>query len=204
MDCISLSSMTKFSSNSSWPEVFSNLWVHWPTELSERFDGILLSDLHDNAWTTGHTLDHTHKLRDNTFVHFEKFFSCWLIEREHLHGGDLKSLLEDHVNHLTCKTLLYNMGLNNAAGAVVESSSGGKRPSEELSSLLLIVSFASRPVDCVSHSIRSKCSSKRVWSNLLGFLGIGWTKNISKFGDSSLRDKFHSSTDITLHVSTEI
>ena len=96
------------------------------------------------------------------------------------------------------------MRLDNAAGAVVESCSGAKRLSEELSSFLLIVSFCSRPVDCVSHCIRSECSSKRVWSSLLGFLSIGWTKDISESGDSSLRDKFHSSADITLHVGTEI
>ena len=204
MDCVLLSSLTKFSSNSSWPEVFGNLWVHWATELSERSDSILLSDLHDNAGTACHALDHTHELRDHTFVYFEKFLCCWLIQGEHLHGGDLKSLLKDHVDHLTCETLRNNMGLDNAAGAVVESCGGAERLSEELSSFLLEVSFCSRSVDCVSHGVGSKCSSKRVWSNLLGFLGISWTKDISEPRDSSLRDKFHSSADITLHVGTEI
>ena len=123
MDCIHASVVSESRSYRVWTEVFCNLRIHGAAEFSERSDSVFLSDFHHNARARGHLLNHTNKLRQNTLVDFEELFGSRLVKSEHLHGRDFKSFLQNHVNNLSSKALLDNVGLNDSASAIIKGSS---------------------------------------------------------------------------------
>ena len=77
--------LSKLGSEGVWPEVLRDFGVHGSHKLSELLDGILLSDLHNDAWSGGHLLDHTNELWEDTFVDLEELFGSWFVESKHLH-----------------------------------------------------------------------------------------------------------------------
>jgi hypothetical protein len=80
------------------------------------------------------------------------------------------------------------MRLDDAAGAVVEGGSGAELLAEEETGLSLVVGCGSGAVDCVSHGVRSENGSESTRGNLFGFLGVGWTKDVSESRDGIFCD----------------
>jgi len=64
-----------------------------------------------------------------TSVYFKEFFRGRSVEREHLHGRDLKSFLKDAINYFSSKSCGNDVRLNNSAGTVGEV--GGRRLAHE-------------------------------------------------------------------------
>ena len=69
------SGVSEFGPYGIWPQVFGDLGIGRPAEFPEGLDGILLSDLQDDAWTSSHVLHHANEFRQHSFVHLEEFFS---------------------------------------------------------------------------------------------------------------------------------
>lgn len=123
MNSIELFTLSKLSSESISSQALCNFRVHWPYKVSELLNRILLPDLHHDAWSASHLLDHAHELRENSSIHLEELLGGRLIKREHLHGGDFEAGLKDCVDNLPGQPFLDDVRLDDAAGAVVESGS---------------------------------------------------------------------------------
>ena len=50
-----------------------------------------------------------------------EFFNHWASQVEEFHSGNLETSIQDRVNYLTSKTLLKNVGLDEAQRAVVHN-----------------------------------------------------------------------------------
>jgi len=94
--------------------------------------------------------------------------------------------------------------LDDAAGAVIKSSGWSELLAEELTGLLLVISFGSGAVDGVSQGIGAKSSSESSGSRLLGLLCVSWAKDFSEFWNCLLGHKLHSNADIALHESAQV
>ena len=79
MNSIDCSAVAKPGSYGIWSQILSDLRIHRTAELSEFLNNILLSDLHDDARTSGHLLDHAYELWEHTLIYFEEFFGRWLV-----------------------------------------------------------------------------------------------------------------------------
>ena len=196
--------MAELRPDSVGPEVLGNLRIHWATELPEGLNSVLLSDLQNDAWARDHVLYHADELGDHSLVHLEELLGRWLIEGEHLHGGDLESLLKDHVDNLSSEAIVDNMRLDDAAGAVVEGSRWSKRLAEELPAFLLVVSLGGTAMDGVSHGVRAESSSETPWSSFLGILSVSWADKIAETTNGALSYQLHTRDHIALHVGREI
>lgn len=126
MNSIMRPCVAELGSQCVWPQVLGDLWVHWADKLPESLHGILLSDLHDDAGTKGHGLNHANELGQHSLVDLEELLGSRLVKREHLHGRDLEAFLQDGVDHLAGQAVLYHVGLDDAAGAVVEGRGGSE------------------------------------------------------------------------------
>ena len=85
MNSIMRPCVAKLGSQGVWPQVLGNLGVHRANKLPEGLHCVLLSDLHDDAGTQGHGLDHAHELGQHSLVDLEELLGCWLVKCEHLH-----------------------------------------------------------------------------------------------------------------------
>lgn len=103
-----------------WTQVLGDLWVHGSAQGAERLNGVLLTHLHNDAWASGHLLANWDVFWQHASVDLQEFLSSWFVEIEHLHGGNLKSLLQHSVDHITSHTGSNNVWLDHNAGAVVE------------------------------------------------------------------------------------
>ena len=99
-------------------QILGNLGVHGSHQISEALHSVLLSDFQNKDWPSGHLLAHLGELGKNTLIDFQELLSCWSVQVEHLHGGDLEALTEDRVDDLTSKTGLDGVRLDHSAGAV--------------------------------------------------------------------------------------
>lgn len=136
---------TESSSQSVWSETLSNFWVHGANEVAEGLNCIFLANLQCNARASRHLFGHLGELWEHTRVNLEELLGCWPIQVEHLHGADLKALIEDGVNDLTCHTSLDSMGLNNGTSCVGEHGTGAaltREPHAHLGRFLLVVRAA--------------------------------------------------------------
>ena len=96
------------------------------------------------------------------------------------------------------------MGLDDAAGAVIEDSSWLETFREEMACLSVIVSARGRPMHSISHGIGSIEGSDRVSGSGLSLLGVSWANNFSKPGNSVLGHQLHAGADVALHVGAKI
>ena len=117
-------------------------WVHGACQVAESLNRVLLSNFHDDAWARGHLLCHLGEFGQHALVDLEKLFRRGSVQVEHLHGTDLKALVEDSVNNLTCLAGLDRVRLNHSARAICEHCTGAalaREPHVHFSGLLLIV-----------------------------------------------------------------
>ena len=122
---------TKLGSQSVGTQVLCNFGVHWPTQLSERCDCVLLSHFKYETGSICHCFTNGHVFWEHSPVNFQKFFSSWFIQVKELHRWNLKSFLQDIVDCFTCLTSFKHMRLNHYTCAVVEQSSRGNFWTEE-------------------------------------------------------------------------
>ena len=196
--------MAEPGTNSVGTQALGDLGVHGTAELSEGGDGVLLSDLHHDARADGHVLDHRGEFWQHSIVDLEELLSSWLVEDEHLHRADFETLLENHINNLTGKTLLNDMRLDHAASAVVEGGSGSKLVGEVQGSFSVEVSSGGRSVQSISHGISTEFGTQRAWRLSLGLGGISWSKDASELFNGVVSYEFHASYNIRLHERSEI
>ena len=156
---------------------------------------ILLSDLQNDAWASGHLFNHSDKLRENTFVNLEEFLGCWFVQRKHLHRRNFISFLEDHVDDLTGVTLLDGVGLDDAAGAIIECGGWAELFGEIKLRLFVEVALVGGGVVAVSHGVRSEHSSERMRGLSFGILGVSWAKHRSKGIYGVVFHELHSCND---------
>ena len=200
VDSVHFSAVAKFGSYGIWSQALSDLRIHWAAELSEFVYDILLSNFHNDARACGHLLDHANKLREYTLIYLEEFLGRWHVEREHLHWRNFIAFLEDHINDSSGVALLDSVRLDDAAGAVIESSCWRELLWKVKLRFFGEVALVSGSVDSISHSIRSKSSSQGVWGISLSVLRVGWAKSRSQRVDSIVLDELHSSDNLWLHV----
>lgn len=120
------SRVTEFGSDGVWSKIFCDFWVGGTAELSEGLDGVLLSDFEGDAGAGGHVLHHADELWEHALVHLEEFFGRWSVEGEHFHGRNFEALLQYHVDDLAGEALLDDVGLDDAASAIIECGGGGE------------------------------------------------------------------------------
>jgi len=162
---------TELCSDCVWSKVIGNFWVKRTAQRSEWVDSIFLSYLENDAWSRCHMINHSNEFRQNSLIHLEEFFCCRFINREHLHSRDLKSLLKNHIDNLSSKTLCDNMGLDNTACAIVESCRCCKLLAEIEGALSVEVGSWGATMDSVSHAVGSEDASDGVsWCHF----GVGW------------------------------
>ena len=113
---------TETCSQSVRSKTLCNFRVHWAAEVTEGLNSVLLTDLKCNARTSGHLLCHLCELWKHTCVDLEELFSCRSIQVEHLHGADLKALVEDSINDLTSTASLDGVRFYNTASGVGKHS----------------------------------------------------------------------------------
>ena len=85
MNCILYSITAETGSKGIRAEVLSDLGVKGTAHSSEGFNGILLTDLHNDAGTVGHLLAVGHEFWQHASVNFEEFGGGRLVHIEHLH-----------------------------------------------------------------------------------------------------------------------
>lgn len=133
---------TEASSQRVRSQTLGYFWIHGAYQVAEGFNGILLSNFHDNARARGHLLGHLRELWEYTLINLEKLLCCWPVQVENLHGTDLKALVKNSVNNLTSITSLNGMRLNHSARAIGKHCTGAalaREPHTHFSGLLLIV-----------------------------------------------------------------
>ena len=96
------------------------------------------------------------------------------------------------------------MRLDNATGAIIESSSWTEGFREEKLWFFIKISICGTSMDSISHGIRPEICSKRIWISSFGFLRISWAKNCSESSNSIFLNELHTSDNITLHISVQI
>lgn len=86
VDGVAASIYTETGANRIWSQILSYFRVHRTSQLTERSNCILLSDLHNNAGSCRHLLAHWCELGQHALVDLEELFGRGAIEVEHLHG----------------------------------------------------------------------------------------------------------------------
>ena len=192
--------VSKFGSYRVLSQVFGDFRVHWSAEFSEALDCVLLSDFHHDARTWGHVLNHAYKLRKDAFIDLKELLGSWSVKAKHLHWGNFETFLEYHVDNLSGEALLHDVGLDDGASAVVESSSWPKNFRKEESWLPAELRGWTTTMNSVPHAIRAKNSSKSV----LRVSWISWSNNISEARNGILFNQLHSSYNIRGHIGGEV
>jgi hypothetical protein len=153
-----------------------NFRIVGAAKLTEGGNSVLLANLKSDNGSVGEVLDERKVLGEHTLVDIVKFLDDGTRQVEELHGRDLKTSRQDHVDNLTSFAFALNVGLDEAESAVVKDSSGLHR---SLSGLL-----ASKP-----EVVLALVGSKRVGA-MNGILSaIGTESCADRLGSRSLSIK---------------
>jgi len=116
--------LSELSSNGVGAQMSSNFGVMRTAKLPECGYGVLLTNLEGDDGAARKVLDDGKVLWQNTLVDLVEFLDDSTVHHEELHTADLKTGLQNHLDHLTSLALALDVRLNEAERAVIKHSSG--------------------------------------------------------------------------------
>ena len=185
-------------------QVPGNFRVMRAAKLTEWGDSILLPYLKRDNGPSWQILNNGQILRQDALVNIIELFDDRAGQVEEFHGWDLKTGLQDHINHFACVAFALNVGFDETECAVVKDGRCLHRArcwvltSEPEVVLALVWTKTVRSVHSILGAISTMYRAQGLGRFSPSYLCVGWANHCAPCLHGTLTNELHTNDYIAL------